>query len=62
MQIFFTSVIGPDILMKVFEDYIIFLVWAAWVLIFILNKNKDFRSRNLLKMHPSSPFMKECGQ
>ena len=29
---FFTFGIGPDILMKVFEDYIIFLIWAAWVL------------------------------
>ena len=32
MQIFFTSLIGPDILINVFEDYIIFLVWAVWVL------------------------------
>ena len=43
MQILFTSRIGPDIPMKLFQDYIIFLVWGAWVsLIFILNKNKDF--------------------
>ena len=27
---FFTF--GPDILMIVLEDYIIFLIWAAWVL------------------------------
>ena len=29
---FFTSVIGPDILIKLFKVYIIFLVWAAWIL------------------------------
>ena len=41
MQIFFTSVIGPDILMKVFEDNIIFLVWAAWVLFNFYLKQKQ---------------------
>ena len=62
-RFFFTSVIGPDILMKVIEGYIIFLVWTAWILFkfFILNKNKGFRSGNLLKMSPLSPFMKEFG-
>ena len=32
MQNFFTSGIGPDILMNVLEDCIILLVWTAWVL------------------------------
>ena len=42
MQFFFTSGIGPDILMKVFEGYIIFLIWAASVLF------KGFQSGALL--------------
>ena len=51
MQIYFTSGIGPDILMKVFKGYIVFPIWETWVLlIFILNTNKGFRSRVLLKM------------
>ena len=54
MQFFFTSGIGPDILMKVFEGYIIFLIWAATVLF------KGFQSGALLKM-PPSPFMKKFG-
>ena len=55
----FTFVIGPDILMNVLEDYIIFLVWAAWILIFILSKNKGFQSGALLKMPISFPSMEE---
>ena len=38
---FFTSVIGPDILMKVFEDSLIFLAWAAWVLLNFYLKQKQ---------------------
>ena len=45
--------------MNVLEDYIIFLVWAAWVLIFILSKNKGFQSGALLKMPTSFPSMEE---
>ena len=55
----FTFVIGPDILMNVLEDYIIFLVWAAWVLFFILSKNKVFQSGSLLKIPTSFPSMEE---
>ena len=39
---FLNSLIGPNIQMKVFEVYIIF-VWVAW------KKNKGFQSGNLLK-------------
>ena len=63
MQICFTSRIGPDILTKVFEDYILYLNWAGWVLlIFILSKSKGFWSGALLKMPRSSPSMKKFGQ
>ena len=41
MQIFFTSGIGHDILMKVFEDFIIFLIWAAWVVFNVYLKQKQ---------------------
>ena len=40
-------------LMNVLEGCIIFLIWPAWVLIFILSKNKGFQSGTLLKMSPS---------
>ena len=56
---FFTSGIGTDILMNMLEGWIVFLIWEAWVLIFILIKN--FQSEALLKMPPSSPFMEEFG-
>ena len=54
----------PDILMKVFEDYIFILYLGSLGLfiIFILSKNKVFQSGALLKIPPSSPFMKEFGQ
>ena len=59
MQICFTSRIGPNILTKVFEDYILYLNRAGWVLlIFIPSKSKDFWSGALLKIPPSSPSMK----
>ena len=32
IRIFFTSGIGRDILMNVFEDCIVFVIWTAWVL------------------------------
>ena len=38
---FFTSGIGPDILMNVLEDRIIFLIWAAWVLLDYYLKQKQ---------------------
>ena len=44
MQIFFTSGIGPDILMEVFEDYIIFLICAFWVLFNFYLKQKQWFS------------------
>ena len=57
---FFTSAIGPDFLMNVLEDCIIFLLWAVWVcLIFILIKNKAFQSGASLKILTSSPSMEE---
>ena len=60
---FFISGIGPDILMKVFEDYIILFIWAAWVLlVFILSRNKSFGSGALLEIPLLSPFMKGFGQ
>ena len=63
MQIFSTSGIGLDILIKEFEDYITFLIWAAWVcLFFTLSKNKNFQSEPLLKIPSSSPSMKEFVQ
>ena len=41
MQIFFTSGIGPVILMNVLEDYIMFLIWVTWALCnFYLNPIK----------------------
>ena len=57
----------PDILMKVFEDYIFILYLSlfgqhVFCLMFILNKNKVFQPGALLKMPPSSPFMREFGQ
>ena len=42
MHIFLTSGINLDIVMNMLEDCIIFLIWAAWVLIFISSKNKFF--------------------
>ena len=59
---FFTSGIGPDILMKVFEDYIISLIWAAWVLFNFISKTKVSSLELLLKIPPSFPSMKEFGQ
>ena len=41
---FFTSAIGPDILINVLEDYIIFLVWVAWLLFDIYLKQKQRHS------------------
>ena len=60
-EIFFTSGIGLDILVNVLDDCIVFLIWAAWILIFILSKKKDFQSGSLLKMPPLSPSKKEFG-
>ena len=49
-QNFLTSGIGPDILMKVSEGYIILLfLQAGFCLIFIFSKNKGFQSFDLLK-------------
>ena len=43
MQIFLTSGIGPDILMKVFEGYIILLISAGWLLFnFYLKQKQTF--------------------
>ena len=62
-RFFLTSGIGTDILMKVFEDYIIVLILLAWVLLnFIFSKNKGFWSEALLKMPLSSLFIKEFAQ
>ena len=54
----------PNILMKVFEDYIFYSLFGqpGFCLIFILSKNKVFQSGALLKMPPSSLFMKEFDQ
>ena len=41
MQIFLTSGIGPDILMKVFEGYIILLISAGWLLFNFYLKQKQ---------------------
>ena len=41
LQIFFTSAIGPDILMNVLEDYIILLLWTAWVLFDFYREQKQ---------------------
>ena len=48
---FFIFGIGPDILMNVLGDCVIFLLWAVWALFnFILSKNKAILSSALLKM------------
>ena len=54
----------PNILMKVFEAYIFYSLFGqpGFCLIFILSKNKVFQSGALLKMPPSSLFMKEFDQ
>lgn len=49
MQVFSTSELISDILMNVLEDYILFLVPN-----FYKSKNKDFQSRVLMKLPPSS--------
>ena len=59
--------IGTDrsnILMKVFEDYIFHSLFGqpGFSLIFILSKNKVFQSGALLKISPSSLFIKEFDQ
>ena len=41
MHIFLTSEIGPDILMKVFEGYIILLISAGWLLFSFYLKQKQ---------------------
>ena len=41
MQIFLASGIGPDILMKMFECYIILLISAGWLLFSFLLKQKQ---------------------
>ena len=56
---FFTFRTDPDILMNVLEDLIIFVVWEAWVLIFILSKNKGFQSGALLKLPNLVPPMEK---
>ena len=59
---FFYSWDRPDILVNVFEDCIIFLVWAVWVLFnFYLKQKQRFQSGSLLKMSSSSPSMEEFG-
>ena len=55
-RFFFTSGIGPDILMNMYEDCIILHFWAFWVSVSILSKNKDFQCRVLLKIPPSFPL------
>ena len=44
VDFFFTSGIGPVVLMKVFKEYIIFLIWAAWVLFNFYLKQKQILS------------------
>ena len=41
IHIFFSSGIGANILMKVFEDFIVFLIWAAWVVFNVYLKQKQ---------------------
>ena len=54
-----TSGIGSDN-MSVLEDYIIFLIWTAWVLFnFICRKNKGFQSGASLEMPPLSHSMED---
>ena len=36
-----------------------FLIYAAWVLVFMLKKNKGFHSGSLLKMFSLSPSMEK---
>ena len=58
---FFTSGIGPDILMNALEGCITVFVWAAcfFFLIFILSKSKGIQSGALLKMPTSIPSMEK---
>ena len=48
---FLISWISSDIL-NVLDKYIIFVIWAAWVLTFVLSKNKGFHSGTSLKNLP----------
>ena len=41
IQIFFTFGTGPDILINVLEDRIIFFIWAAWALFNFYLKHKQ---------------------
>lgn len=59
MQIFVTSGIDPNILINILEDWIMFLIYAAWILVFMLKKNKGFHSGSLLKMSRLSPSMEK---
>ena len=55
-RFFVTSGIGPDSLMNVLKDCIVFLIWAIWVLFnFYRKQNNDFQSGALLEIPPLSP-------
>ena len=43
IQILFTSGISPDILINMFEDCIVFIIWAAWAVFnFFLTQKQRF--------------------
>ena len=50
VQILFTSGIGPHVLLRVFEDFTIFLIWAACVLFnFHLKQKQIFSKRKAVR-------------
>ena len=62
MQAFFTSAMGHDVLMNVFEDDIVFPIRADWVLFdFYLKQKQNFQYGSSLKIPPSSSIMQKCG-
>ena len=60
MQIFFTSGLGPDILVNGWKIALYFL-FGQFCLVFITSKNQGFQSGALLKMPPLSSSMEEFG-
>ena len=47
--------------MNMLEECIVFFIWAAWILNFILCKKKSFQSEILLETSSSSPSRKKFG-
>ena len=62
-RFFFLIGIGPDILKKVFEYYIVLLIWANWVLFnFYIKQKRRFSVWNFTENTLTSPLIKEFCQ